>query len=127
MKLPQIAVNRPVTTAMIFVSMVVLGLYSLTMVGLDLMPELEIPAVSVMTIYDGAGPEEVETLITEPVEDALSTISGVDDVTSISKEGLSAVILQFGWGEDIDEKINDVRDKVDRQRRLFLKKLKNLL
>lgn len=119
MKLPQIAVNRPVTTAMIFISMVVLGLYSLTMVGLDLMPELEIPAVSVMTIYEGAGPEEVETLITEPVEDSLSTIAGVDDVTSISKEGLSAVTLKFGWGEEINDKINDVRDKVDQAKALF--------
>jgi len=119
MKLPQIAVNRPVTTAMIFISMVVLGLYSLTMVGLDLMPELEIPAVSVMTIYEGAGPQEVETLITEPVEDALSTISGVDDVISISKEGISAVTLRFGWGEEIDDKINDVRDKVDLAKAVF--------
>jgi len=113
MKLAQISVNRPVTTAMIFIIMVVLGLVSLSMLGLDLMPEMEIPAVSVMTAYQGAGPEEVETLITEPMEDTLSTISGVDEVISVSKEGLSAVTLKFDWGEKIDESINDVREKID--------------
>jgi CzcA family heavy metal efflux pump len=113
MKLAQISVNRPVTTLMIFVAVVVLGLVSMSMLGLDLMPELEIPSVSVMTAYQGAGPEEVETLITEPMEDTLSTISGVDEVISVSKEGLSAVTLRFEWGEKIDESINDVREKID--------------
>ena len=113
MKLAQISVNRPVTTAMIFIAMVVLGLVSMSMLGLDLMPELEIPAVSVLTVYEGAGPEEVETLITERMEDTLSTISGVDEVISVSKEGLSAVTLRFDWGEKIDESINDVREKID--------------
>jgi len=113
MKLAQLSVNRPVTTLMIFVTMVVLGLVSMSMLGLDLMPELEIPAVSVITGYQGAGPEEVETLITEPMEDTLSTISGVDEVISVSKEGISAVTLRFEWGEKIDESINDVREKID--------------
>ena len=113
MKLAQLSVNRPVTTLMIFVAMVVLGLVSLSMLGLDLMPDLEIPAVSVMTAYEGAGPEEMETLITEPIEDILSTISGVDEVMSVSKEGMSAVTLKFNWGEKIDEAINDIREKLD--------------
>jgi len=113
MKLAQFSVNRPVTTAMIFIIMVVLGLVSLSMLGLDLMPEMEIPAVSVLTAYQGAGPEEIETLITEPMEDTLSTISGVDEVISISKEGISSVTLRFDWGEKIDESINDVREKID--------------
>jgi len=113
MRLAQISVNRPVTTLMIFVAMVVLGLVSLSMLGLDLMPEIEIPSVSVITAYQGAGPEEVETLITEPIEDTLSTISGVDEVVSVSKEGLSAVTLKFEWGEDMSESINDVREKLD--------------
>lgn len=113
MKLAQISVNRPITTTMIFVAMIVLGLVSLSRLGLDLMPELEIPAVSVLTSYEGAGPEEIETLITEPMEDTLSTIAGVDQVISISKESLSAVTLRFEWGEKIDESINDVREKID--------------
>jgi CzcA family heavy metal efflux pump len=113
MKLAQLSVNRPVTTAMIFIAMVALGLVSLSMLGLDLMPDIEIPAVSVITSYEGAGPEEVETLITEPMEDTLSTISGVDEVVSVSKEGISAVTLKFNWGEKIDESTNDVREKID--------------
>jgi CzcA family heavy metal efflux pump len=113
MKLAQLSVNRPVTTLMIFVAMVVLGLVSLSMLGLDLMPDIEIPAVSILTAYQGAGPEEVETLITEPMEDTLSTISGVDEVISVSKEGMSAVTLRFDWGEKIDEHVNDVRERID--------------
>jgi HAE1 family hydrophobic/amphiphilic exporter-1 len=113
MRLAELSVNRPVTTLMIFVAMVVLGLASLTMLGIDLMPDLEIPAISVMTGYEGAGPEEVETLITEPIEDMLSTISGVDEVLSVSKEGVSAVTLKFDWGEDIAEAVDDVREKLD--------------
>ena len=119
MKLAQISVNRPVTTLMIFVAMVVLGLVSMSMLGLDLMPELEIPSVSIITGYEGAGPEEVETLITEPMEDTLSTISGVDEVISVSKEGISTVTLRFEWGEKIDESINDVRERIDLIRELL--------
>jgi CzcA family heavy metal efflux pump len=113
MKLAQLSVNRPVTTLMIFVAMVALGLVALSKLGLDLMPEMEIPAVSVLTAYEGAGPEEIETLITEPMEDTLSTISGVDEVVSVSKEGMSAVTLKFKWGENIDESMNDVRSRID--------------
>jgi len=113
MKLAQFSVDRPVTTVMIFIAGIVLGLVSLLSLGIDLIPDFEIPAVSVMTAYEGAGPEEIETLITEPLEDALSTISGVDEVISLSKEGLSAITLRFKWGQHIDETINDIRDKID--------------
>lgn len=113
MNLAEISVNRPVTTLMIYIAIVVLGLVSIPLLGLDFMPDIEIPAVSVLTAYEGAGPEEVETLVTEPLEESLSTISGVDEVISLSKEGMSAVTLRFGWGKNIDETINDVRDKID--------------
>jgi len=119
MKLAQFSVNRPVTTVMIFVASIVLGLVSMTHLGIDLMPEIEIPAVSVLTAYEGAGPEEVETLITEPLEDVLSTISGVDEVISVSKEGLSSITLRFKWGQNIDETINDIRDKIDQAKTLL--------
>jgi len=116
MKLAELSVRKPVTTAMIYIAMVVLGMVSLPMLGVDLMPDIEIPAVSVITGYEGAGPEEIETLITEPMEESLSTISGVNEVISLSKEGISAVTLRFNWGEKIDEAINEVRDKVDQAR-----------
>jgi len=113
MKLAELSVNRPVTTVMIFVAVVVLGLVSMLLLGLDLQPDMEIPAMSVLTGYEGAGPEEIETLITEPMEDSLSTIEGADEVISILKEGMSAVTLKFDWGEEIDDVINDVREKAD--------------
>ena len=119
MKLAQFSVNRPVTTVMIFIAGIVLGLVSLSSLGIDLIPDFEIPAVSVLTAYEGAGPEEIETLITEPLEDALSTISGVDEVISISKEGLSSITLRFKWGQNIDETINDVRDKIDQAKAIM--------
>lgn len=119
MKLAQFSVNRPVTTVMIFIAGIVLGFMSLSLLGIDLMPEFEVPAVSVMTSYQGAGPEEIETLITEPLEDALSTVSGVDEVISLSKEGLSAITLRFEWGQEIDETINDVRDKIDQAKAII--------
>jgi hydrophobe/amphiphile efflux-1 (HAE1) family protein len=113
MKLAEFSVNRPVTTLMIFVAIVVLGLMALTRLGIDLLPDIEIPAISVVTLYEGAGPEEIETLLTKPVEDILSTISGVDEVLSVSKEGVSSVTLKFRWGQPIDEAANDVREKLD--------------
>ena len=113
MKLAEISVRKPVTTLMIYVAVIVLGLMSLTRLGLDLMPKLEIPAISVITAYEGAGPEEIETLLTKPIEDVMSTISGVDEVMSVSKEGLSTVTLKFKWGENIDTSLNDVREKLD--------------
>ncbi len=119
MKLAQFSVNRPVTTVMIFIAGIVLGVVSISLLGIDLMPDFEIPAVSVMTFYEGAGPEEIETLITEPLEDALSTISGVDEVISMSKEGLSAITLRFKWGQNIDESINDIRDKIDQAKTMM--------
>jgi HAE1 family hydrophobic/amphiphilic exporter-1 len=125
MKLAQFSVNRPVTTVMIFVASIVLGLVSMTLLGIDLMPELEIPAVSVLTSYEGAGPEEIETLITEPLEDVLSTISGVDEVISVSKEDLSAITLRFQWGQNIDETINDIRDKIDQAKTILPEEAEN--
>ncbi len=113
MRLAQFSVNKPVTTLMIFIAMVVLGLTSMSLLGIDLLPNIEIPAISIVTLYEGAGPEEMETLITEPIEDILSTIARVDNVLSVSKEGVSQVTLKFDWGENIDEAANDVREKLD--------------
>jgi len=111
-KLPEIAVRRPVATAMFFIALVVLGLVALTRLGLDYMPEMEIPAISVITSYRGAGPEEVESRITEVLEEQLSTVPKVDNVSSVSSEGLSMVVLQFDWGVNLDEAASDIRDKV---------------
>lgn len=113
MRLPQFGVRHPVTTTMIFVAIVILGLVSLSRLGLDLMPDIEIPVISVLTSYRGAGPEEVESIITKPLEDRLATVKNLDRIESSSVEGLSSIALKFDWGANLDEAANDVRDMVD--------------
>lgn len=113
MRLPQIGVKYPVTTAMLFMAIVVFGLVVLPQLGLDLMPEIEIPSIGVITTYRGAGPQEIEYKITEVMEDRLSTVPNLDKIESISKEGMSVVMLKFDWGINLDEASNDIRDKVD--------------
>ncbi len=112
MKLPEFSVRKPVTTLMIFVAIIVLGAVSYSRLGLDLMPKLEIPAISVITTYPGAGSIDVETNVTTKIEETVSTISGIDKVESVSSEGLSIVSVKFDWGQDMDAAANDIRDKI---------------
>lgn len=113
MKLSTFGVKYPVTTSMIFIAFVVLGAFSWTRVGIDLMPDFEIPALTIITAYKGAGPKEVETRITKPIEDAVSTVQNVSEVNSISFEGVSMVVVKFNWGTNMAEVTNDIRDKLD--------------
>lgn len=112
MRLPEIGLKYPITTAMIFVAVILLGLVSLSRIGLDLMPDIEIPVISVMTTYQGAGPEEIESKITEVLEERLATVKNVDKIEASSQEGISIVSLKFDWGINLDEASNDVRDMV---------------
>lgn len=113
MNISRFGVRWPVTTAMIFLAIIVLGGFAWTRVGVDLMPDFEIPAVTIITSYRGAGPQEVESRITEPIEESVSTVQNVDEVSSISMEGVSLVTVKFDWGIDLAEATNDVRDKLD--------------
>ena len=112
MNISEISVKRPVLTAMVFLGLVILGLVSLTRLGLDLMPNLEIPTIAVVTQYQGAGPQEIESQVTLPLEKQLSTVSGLDKIESTSSQDVSVVTLKFEWGVNLEEKINEVRDKV---------------
>lgn len=98
---------------MVIMAFVVIGLFSFSRLAIDLFPPIEFPYVSVMIVYPGAGPEETETLISEPVEEAVSSINGVKNVWSISQEGLSTVMVEFQMGKDVDFAALDVKDKVD--------------
>ena len=117
MRLPEFGVKYPVTNIMIFASIMVLGIFSLTKLPIDLMPEIEPAAVSVVTVYEGAGAEDVENKVTEILENQLSTIANLDKITSRSREGLSVVTCRFKWGTDLDEASNDVRDKIELAKR----------
>lgn len=114
MSLSRAAVNRPVMTTMFFLGLLILGAVSFTRLKVDLLPDIEFPSISITTAYEGAGPEEIETLITRPIERAVSTISGIERVNSMSTEGRSRVSLRFVWGTDLGEALNDVRAAVER-------------
>ncbi|MCG5516079.1 MAG: efflux RND transporter permease subunit [Pseudomonadota bacterium] len=107
-------VPRPIFTSMVTAIVVTLGLMSLFRLPIDLLPDITFPTISVMTSYNNAGPEEMEQLITRPVEEAVSAVPGVEEVTSTSSEGSSTVRIAFGWGTNLDEATNEVRDRLDR-------------
>ncbi len=113
MNLPELGVKRAVTTAMIFMGIIILGGVSLSRLGLDMMPDIEIPSVMVITTYEGAGPEEVEARITRIAEDRLSTVEDLDRIEATSQEGISLVTLRFNWGADLDNAVNNIRDQLD--------------
>ncbi|MBD3368535.1 MAG: MMPL family transporter [Candidatus Eisenbacteria bacterium] len=113
MNLPTFAVNRPVTVFMMFAVLVLFGVLALTRLPVDLMPEFEFPVISVVTPYPGAGSEDIESNVTELVEDAMATISGVDHVNSVSQSGISVVMIEFGWDTDLNEAASDVRDALE--------------
>jgi HAE1 family hydrophobic/amphiphilic exporter-1 len=107
-------VRRPVLTAVIFLIIVTLGLVSLSRLSIDLMPEVTFPTISVVTSYGNVGPQEMEELVTRPIEEALAAVQGVEEITSTSAEGMSMVRVAFDWGTDLDVAANDIRDRIDR-------------
>ena len=102
MKITYITTKRPVTTLMFFVAIVLLGFVSLRELSVDLLPNISYPRLSVVTQYQGVAPEEIETIITDDLEAAVSRIPGLRRVESISKEGVSYMTLEFAWGTDMD-------------------------
>ncbi len=108
------AVHRPVTTTMVMVAVVLFGLVALLRLPVALLPDLSYPSVTIRTDYPDAAPSEVEELITRPVEELVGAVPGVVQVESVSREGLSEVVLDFGWGTNIDRSLDDVREKLDR-------------
>jgi HAE1 family hydrophobic/amphiphilic exporter-1 len=119
MNLPEFGVKRPVTNLMIFCGIIIISLYSMTRLGIDQMPEIEPPSISVISSYPGANPEDVEIRVTEPLENQLASTPGLEKITSRSMEGVSAITLKFIWGINLDEASNDIRDRIDRTKRFL--------
>ncbi len=113
MGISNLAVKRPVTTTMAVFIIIAFGALSILNINLDMMPNMDIPVAIVMTTYTGAGPEEVEKLITEPLEGVLGTTPGVKEITSTSSTGNSTVVLEFEDGTNIDNAALDMRERVD--------------
>ncbi|MBZ0216457.1 MAG: efflux RND transporter permease subunit, partial [Fimbriimonadaceae bacterium] len=111
MWLVDISIRRPVFAVMVIGALVVLGLISFGRLGVDLFPDVEFPNVSVVTTLEGAGPDTIETEVTDIVEEVVNTISGIKRLRSVSAEGISQVFIEFELEEDVNIKAQDVRDK----------------
>ena len=113
MNLPDLSIRKPVTVAMVFIGIILLGVISWQRLPQELFPPITFPEISIVTHYLNAAPEEIETIITSPIEEAVGSVSGLKRVTSISREGTSVVTVAFHWGINIDFAALAVREKVD--------------
>jgi len=112
MNISEFSVKRKVTASMIVMIIVVFGLISVTRLGLDLMPDMEFPTVSIITTYRGASSEDIESTITENIEQWISSVKDVKKITSTSSEGVSAIRVEFEWGTNTDFAAQDIRDQL---------------
>jgi HAE1 family hydrophobic/amphiphilic exporter-1 len=111
-KLAEICIRRPVFATMLIMALVVMGLASYRTLGVDFFPKVEFPIINVSTTLRGAAPEEVETQVSKRIEEAVNTIAGIDDLRSVSSEGISLVSIQFVLEKDPDIAAQEVRDKI---------------
>lgn len=117
MHISEHSIRRPVTVMMAVLIVIILGIISLTRIPIDLYPKIEIPTVAITTSYSGVGPEEIENLVTKPVEKAVSTVAGIKSVRSVSREGSSQVTVEFDYGSDIEAAVAEIQQKVERAKR----------
>ncbi|MEA3560911.1 MAG: efflux RND transporter permease subunit [Candidatus Omnitrophota bacterium] len=113
MAIPKLSVNRPVTIIMIFTGILLLGFISWSKLPQELFPSITYPQITVVTSYENAAPEEIESLITKIIEESIGTVNNVKRISSISKEGISLVMAEFNWGTNMDFAALNVREKID--------------
>ncbi len=113
MNISELSVRRGVTFGMLYLVILGFGLFSLSRLGLDLYPDIDFPVVIVITNYTGANPEDIETLITRPIEGGVASVKGVEEISSDSKQGSSLVTLRFDWSQDMEQAETDVRRNLD--------------
>lgn len=113
MSLPKLAIGRPVAVAMFFLAITFLGVISFTRLPVDLLPDVAYPKLVIYTTNPETAPAEIERFITEPVEQAVARVPGVEQIESVSREGVSMVVLRFAWGTDMDFAALNVRERVD--------------
>lgn len=116
MRLTEIAIRRPAFITMVFVTLAVLGIFGYSRMGVDLLPKMDWPYVSVVTVYPGAGPREVESLVSKPLEEAVSGLNNLDNVRSYSYEGVSVVLAQFSFAADVDQVTNETQRAIEQAR-----------
>lgn len=113
MKLSELSIKRPVTTTMMVLLAVLLGVISLTRLNLDLYPQMTYPGAAIIVEYGEVGPEEVENMVTKPLEGAIATVTNISSLTSTSSTGQSIIVAEFNWGTDMDQAVMDMREKID--------------
>ncbi len=114
MSIYESSVRKPVSTALIFIAAIILGLFSLNRLSVDMFPDMDIPAISVFTTYAGASAADIETNITEILEDNLNTVNNLKKITSTSRDNVSLISVEFEWGTNLDEASNEMRDAISR-------------
>jgi len=117
MKLTEWAVRKPVTLTMVIGGVCALGIVALLLMRVDMLPEIEPPAISVVSLYPGAGAIDIESELTKRLEDKFSSINNLDTLSSVSKDNISLITLKFDWGANLDEAANDIRDQIGLVRR----------
>ena len=113
MSLYSSAVKRPVMTTLCFVTVIILGLFSLAKLPIDLYPDIDTNSIMVITMYPGASAKDIEQNVTKPLENTLNSVEHLKHISSTSRENTSVITLEFEYGYDIDVLTNDVRDKLD--------------
>src|SRR4051794_11572871 len=116
MSIPRFAIERPIMMSMLSAIVILIGGISLTRLPVDLLPDVSQPTVSVSVNYSGVGPLEMEELVTRPLEQQLSAVAGLEQLSSTSSEGSSQVRMSFIWGPDLNEAMDDIRTRLDRVR-----------
>ncbi len=113
MKISNFSISRRITTAMLVLLVVLIGIISFSRLKVDLYPDVTFPGAAVVTSYSGVGPEEIENLLTKPIESSVSTVTGVKSVSSTSDTGQSTIVVEFEWGTDMDFAVLDLRQQID--------------
>ena len=119
MKIYESAVRKPVSTCLLFLGVIIFGLFSLKNLAIDQYPEMDPPYITVATVYAGANAADIETNITRVLEDQLNSVENLKTLTSTSKDNVSMITLEMEWGSDLNEAMNDVRDIVSRTQTLL--------
>ena len=127
MKHTEVAMRRPVTTIVVFVALSLIGLLASRLLPLEKFPDIEFPGIFIQIPYEGSTPDEIERLITRPVEEALATLSGVERMFSSSDENQAQIFLQFGWDQSMGMKGIEARAKVDGIRHLLPNDVRRIL
>ena len=114
--LSNLAITKPVTTIMLVITMVIMGLISMFGIPVESMPEMNLPVVTTEILYTGVAPEDMEDLVAEPVEGSIEGVEGIEKIQSYSGEGYTYIVIWFEWGVDLDQKVIDIKDKITKIR-----------